>query len=484
MVWAHFAGAIEPPDSTWRIEPLEVLNSSADEVLIGWDGQEIYFGRVETAWNLKNDMRWFLESRQDFTARRMQGWSEFERPISTHLKANRFPSWDALGDIQHVAIDPNRGVLVMSVWMEDGQFDLHIAQKEGDSWSTPKPLEALNTPQNEVFPNFNGGDLWFGSDRPGGQGGFDIYRSTRLDLFSKVSLLPVPINSVGDELTAISIGNNSDSNLYISAIRAGGQGGVDLLWMGLPPAKGQTDSVRLGMEIRYQRESIKNLDIHIRERGGRHVFSGALDDQGRVEVGAIRLDAAMEVRLESNKRKKPALPDGVVCHVYKKCPLETCLNSTWPGWKHIRSYRLSGGEVFVFDLLPLDALGNWPRPSDIDRSILDRRNRATWEARFDSNESNLSESDENEFMKWLRSFELTQGQWPENLKLQIEGHTDSEGSSAGNYQLSLQRAQQVLGLASKMGFGAHRMEVFGWGSKFASGEVQEDRRVIVRWVQY
>jgi outer membrane protein OmpA-like peptidoglycan-associated protein len=87
-------------------------------------------------------------------------------------------------------------------------------------------------------------------------------------------------------------------------------------------------------------------------------------------------------------------------------------------------------------------------------------------------------------MKWLRSFELTQGQWPENLKLQIEGHTDSEGSSAGNYQLSLQRAQQVLGLASKMGFGAHRMEVFGWGSKFASGEVQEDRRVIVRWVQY
>tara|TARA_B110000503_G_C7123992_1_gene403745 strand:- start:344 stop:1774 length:1431 start_codon:yes stop_codon:yes gene_type:complete len=473
--------ASELPDSSWTIESLNQLNSRSDEVLIGWDGQEIYFGRLNTTSRRESGKQWFLADREDFTAQRLQGWSEFDKPSPTQLIANRFPSWDALGPIQHATVDSDRGVVVLSVWMDDGQFDLFIAQREGGNWSIPKPLEGLNSPYDEVFPNFHEGDLLFGSDRPGGFGGFDVYRSTRRELFAKAHPLPAPVNSGGDELTAVPGGTEAGSGFYVSAVRMGGQGGVDMLWMGPPPRPNAVDSVRLGMEIRYQREPLLDLDVRIRQRGGRHVFSGALDEQGRVEIGALMLDAALEVRFEANKRRKRSLPEGAVCHVYEQCKAEECLNSPWPGWKHMRSYRLSGGEAFVFDLLPLDALGVWNRPTDIDRSILNE-GFGSWLGRFESSRPQLAGNDQQELIHWLQSYRGINGEWPEQLTLLIEGHADAKGKSGANENLSMQRAQHVVDIALQLGLPMGRMKAKGWGSAFASGKDQQDRKVTVRWV--
>ena len=473
--------AAELPDSTWTVESLNSLNSSADEVLIGWDGQEIYFGRLNKASRRESGKQWFLADREDFTANRLQGWSEFDVPNPTRLLANRFPSWDALGQIQHATVDPDRGVVVLSVWMEDGQFDLYMAQREGGSWSLPRAMESLNSPQDEVFPNFHGGDLLFGSDRPGGKGGFDVYQSTRRDLFLVASPLPAPVNSAGDELTAVPGGTQAGSGFYVSAVRMGGQGGVDLMWMGPPPFASTIDPVKLGMEIRYQREPLINLDVRIRERGGRHVFSGAVNDQGRVELGALMLDASVEVRFEANARRKRTLPEGAVCHVYEQCESGECLHSPWPGWKHMRSYRLSGGEAFVFDLLPLDALGIWDRPSSIDRSALSEQLGA-WVGRFESTRSTLAGNDQQELIEWLKAYQDNSGQWPQNLKLLIEGHADEKGQDSANEQLSMQRAEHVASMATQLGIATDHMETIGWGSAFASGQDHQDRKVIVRWV--
>ena len=202
---------------------------------------------------------------------------------------------------------------------------------------------------------------------------------------------------------------------------------------------------------------------------------------GRVAIGALTLDAAVEVRFEANARKSRPLPDGAVCHVYEQCEIGSCLDSPWPGWSHIRSYRLEGGEAFVFDLLPLDALGALNRPSDRDQSLL-RGDSEMWIGRFESSRANLAGNDLQEFIEWLKSYQDLDGNWPNNLKLLIEGHTDGNGVSSDNQDLSMQRAYHVARVAAQLGIPEDRVQASGLGSTFASGLDQQDRKVTVCWV--
>ncbi len=61
-----------------------------------------------------------------------------------------------------------------------GGFDIYVTYRKGDNeWTQPKNLgPAVNTPSNELFfyipPKENA--VYVSSDRPGGQGGFDLYR--------------------------------------------------------------------------------------------------------------------------------------------------------------------------------------------------------------------------------------------------------------------------------------------------------------------
>ncbi len=60
-----------------------------------------------------------------------------------------------------------------------GQFDIYEQSKLlGDNWSPEKPLPAqINTDYNEAFPYMltDGATIYYGSDQPGGLGGYDLY---------------------------------------------------------------------------------------------------------------------------------------------------------------------------------------------------------------------------------------------------------------------------------------------------------------------
>ena len=473
-----FAQDTEP----WIAEPLSDLNSRGDEVLIGWDGDELYFGRLGVQERTELGDQWFLAEREDFTAVRQMGWSDFAEPVSTALTANRFPEWSGLGEIQHAAVDAERGVMVLSVWMPDGQLDLFMAQKENDAWSIPQPLDELNSPEQEVFPNFHGGDLIFGSNRQGGKGGFDVYRSNRLDMYKSFARIGGQVNSSGDELAALPAGESDASGFYVSAVRMGGEGGVDLWWVGAREVTGDESprATDIALELRYHREPLTGMTVRIAERGGPHVFHGDVDDLGRVILGPLVLDAAVEVRFES-KKKRGDLPDGAICLVYERCETGECLDGFWKGWRRIRSYRLEGGKAFVFDMLPLDRLGRWRRPSESDASVL-LGNFAPWVGRFETSRAVLAGNDQQELIEWLNSFRDQDGRWPEHLKLRIEGHTDGKGSPQANTVLSIQRANYAAGIASNLGVSPDRTEVVGFGDRHASGQSNMDRRVTVQWV--
>ncbi len=65
-----------------------------------------------------------------------------------------------------------------------GDTDLYVAERVGRVWSEPAALAALNTLDNEQSPRLSpdGAWLYFASDRPGGEGGLDLWSAPRTDM--------------------------------------------------------------------------------------------------------------------------------------------------------------------------------------------------------------------------------------------------------------------------------------------------------------
>jgi Tol biopolymer transport system component len=80
-----------------------------------------------------------------------------------------------------------------------------VERSQDGEWGEPQRLpEPINTPQTELLPRELGdGRLLFGSNRPGGPGGRDLYVATpQTGGGWKVKPLLAPINTAGDEYEA------------------------------------------------------------------------------------------------------------------------------------------------------------------------------------------------------------------------------------------------------------------------------------------
>jgi len=107
-----------------------------------------------------------------------------------------------------------------------------VSIDEDGIFGDPENLGAkINTRKKELFPFISADNqLYFSSNRPGGYGNLDIYKSQILEdgSFSKAELLEGPINTRLDDFGLIM--NNDLKSGYFTSSRAGGQGGDDLYY--------------------------------------------------------------------------------------------------------------------------------------------------------------------------------------------------------------------------------------------------------------
>jgi len=112
-----------------------------------------------------------------------------------------------------------------------GSCDLYITYKEGNDWTVPENLGIdVNSSSWDVQPTLSadGRTLYFVSDRPGGVGKKDIWKSSKGDddRWSSPVNLGAPVNTPLDEISPF-IHVNGES-LYFSSKGHAGMGGFDI----------------------------------------------------------------------------------------------------------------------------------------------------------------------------------------------------------------------------------------------------------------
>jgi len=111
-----------------------------------------------------------------------------------------------------------------------GRCDIYISQKKGDDWTKPFDLSPpVNTPGWESQPSISadGRTLYFVSNRKGGYGGYDVWKSTlTASGWGEPENLGPNINTPYDEQSPFI--HPDDSTLYFSSNGWPGLGGKDL----------------------------------------------------------------------------------------------------------------------------------------------------------------------------------------------------------------------------------------------------------------
>jgi tetratricopeptide (TPR) repeat protein len=109
----------------------------------------------------------------------------------------------------------------------NGGFDIYVSYYNDGVWSVPQNLgKNINTEGDEITPFLYQNELYFASDDHVGLGGFDILKSEVVEgVWTKPTNLGNGINSPGDDYFPI---YNSNNELYITSNRLGGRGNNDI----------------------------------------------------------------------------------------------------------------------------------------------------------------------------------------------------------------------------------------------------------------
>jgi Tol biopolymer transport system component len=109
-------------------------------------------------------------------------------------------------------------------------LDIWVMERIGAGWGEPKNIGApINSSGNEWYPTIAAnGTIYFGSDREGGKGRTDIYRSRIVDgKYAEAENLGDPINTQFNEFEAL-IAPDESFLILMAGGRPEGAGGFDL----------------------------------------------------------------------------------------------------------------------------------------------------------------------------------------------------------------------------------------------------------------
>ena len=371
-----------------------------------------------------------------------------------------------------------------------GRCDIYISQKKGNTWSTPFDISPpVNTPGWESQPSISsdGRTLYFVSNRKGGYGGYDIWKSNLTDKgWSEPENLGPNINTMFDEQSPFI--HPDDSTLYFCSNGWPGMGGKDLFVS------------RLGKDGKWQ--TPENLGYPINSSGdengltltanGSYAFfsSNNLNGSGGFDIYTFELPAHLRPHMvtyvkgtvRDAKTKQPLESAVEIIDLEKNAPVYQDYSSEDKGdflatITTGKDYGLNiSKDGYLFYSANFSLIGRVDKdPFNIDVLLqpIEVGNKVILKnIFFDTNKWDLKDQSKTELKKLIDFLTLNP-----TIHVEISGHTDNVGTHQSNQTLSENRAKSVYQYLIANGINAARLMFKGYGEMqpIALNDNDEDR---------
>lgn len=357
-----------------------------------------------------------------------------------------------------------------------GRCDIYITQKRGDNWSKPYDLSPpINTPGWESQPSMSadGRTLYFVSNRKGGYGGYDIWKSTLTEKgWSEPENLGPNINTSFDEQSPFI--HPDDSTFYFCSNGWPGFGGKDLFVSRLGKDGKWQKPVNLGYPINSSGDengltltangtSAYFASNKLNGSGGFDIYSFDLPEtlrphsvtyvKGTVNDALTKqpLEAAVEILdLEKNS---PVFQD------YSSADQGDFLATLTTGGNYGLNIAKDGYLFYSANFSLVGYKSKDPfnltvllQPIEVGNKVILKN------IFFDTNKFDIKPDSKPELQK-LIDF-LTRNP---TLHIEVSGHTDNVGSNQLNQALSENRAKAVYQYLIANGIAANRLLYKGYG---------------------
>lgn len=342
----------------------------------------------------------------------------------------------------------------------NGSCDIFYSQKINGKWSKPQNAGSyINTANWETQPSFSsdGKTLYFirGIKGRGASKNIDIYTSTIADngKFGSPIKLNANVNSDGNEESVFIHPDNM--TLYFASDGHPGLGGTDLFMSKRQPNGDWGPAINLGYPINTANDD----NSFLVDPAGNLAYFASDREGGFGGLDIYQFELPQDIRPE-----KITFAKGKIYNAKTKAPLEANFDliDLETGLNITKSYSGSNGEFFVtltanknylvnvnkggflfysdnFSLKGKETDFNKPYLLDIPLEPIDTGNVVELKnIFFDVDKADLKPESKAELAK-LANF-LTQNA---TLKIEIGGHTDSDGTKKTNQILSAKRAEAV-----------------------------------------
>ncbi len=409
----------------------------------------------------------------------------------------------------NIALSPNGNILFLyKDGVGDGDIFSSTRQPDG-TWTKPAPLPgAVNSSfyESSISITKDESTIFFASERPGGLGGLDIYSCTKdkKGAWTVVRNLGPGINTEYDEEAPFI--DYDGKTLYFSSKGRKGMGGYDIFKSTLINLEKRewSDPENLGYPINTPDDEVFIVGT---ATPNRFYYSSVRSDG--VGYSDIYLISDKQEPEKKVVEKKEILPIKFIVEIVDsetKSPIEATARMRGKDNSAIGSTSLGTG-VFEFGIVstvPKEYTVSIEMDGYIFENVKVLLGRATEEQQtinrkvllrkiavgevsalrhvfFDFGKATLQEESSAELNMMVTMMKQNQ-----SMQVEIGGHTDDVGSDSFNKKLSQQRADAVKGYLTSNGINGKRIKSIGYGEErpLVSNDDEAGGREINRRVEF